>query len=398
MADDFDSEAFLNAALDGADSSRGRGGTRDPFQAANRRAAARDAASDRETARTLIEAARTRSPEGYGLLLQGLNEMCLRSGRELSARERDLVFEIFGALITAVELDVRAHVSDTLADRPDMPRDLAVTLAKDAIAVAEPILSRSEALAEADLVAIIEETAETHQLAVTRRPALSGAVTEALARAGSEEVVASMLENANANVPESLMLRLAEDAADRPALHAPLARRPDLPAPAARRLYAVVGDALKQRIAMRLEAQEGTGEPSGGDAPVPDDPDAEGHPDAVMADAASAPTPGEKPHPRLLVKALTAGDHETFETLFGDFAGLDPPGVDRILNRAGPEALAIACKAGGMSKRDFGEVLSRVMDQDAPAEAARTPAFRKTVDYFGRIDAEGARRVLAAWR
>jgi uncharacterized protein (DUF2336 family) len=107
---------------------------------------------------------------------------------------------------------------------------------------------------------------------------------------------------------------------------------------------------------------------------------------------------GNRPHPRLLVKALMEGRYEDFETLFGEFAELNAAGVDRILNRAGPEALAIACKAGGMDKQGFGEVLARVMDQDNPAEAARTPAFRKTITYFDRIDASGAARVLQAWR
>jgi len=437
MSDDFDPHEFLNAALseDDAGDRPGKRRAEDPFAAARRAAAAKAALGEGGAAQALVAAARERSPEARGLLVQGLNELCLKSGVRLSESEKDLVFEIFQTLLDTVQTSVRAQLSDHLADRDDAPKALVARLARDAIEVAEPVLARSLVLEDQDLIEIVTAEAETHQLAVTRRERLSGALTSALAEGASETVLVALLENDGAVVHEEVMLRIAEDALDRPALHGPLSKRRDLPMRAARRLYGVVGPQLKEAIEERLQeaeartqaqSDEGSGSLSQAMAdasarfernhPAGDErrdarPDAgapsAGAPPGVtggdpddLTDVARfvSPLGGHRPHPRLLVKALTEGRYDTFETLFGEFAQLNAGGVDRILNRAGPEALAIACKAGGMDSQAFGEVLARVMDQDAPEEAARTATFRKTMGYFERIDAAGAARVLQAWR
>ena len=423
MSDDFDPDEFLNAALsdEGAATGRRKDADADPFERARKVAAAKAALSDGGAATALMAAARERSPEARGLLVQGLNELCLKSGVTLSDSESELVYDIFNALLDSVQTTVRASLSDHLADRDDAPKDLLVRLARDAIEVAEPILARSLVLEDEDLMAIVQGEAESHQLAVTRRSSLSGPLTEALARQNNETVLVAMLENPGAQVDEEVMLKIAESATDRPALHAPLARRKDLPMRAARRLYGIVGPQLKEAIEIRVKELE----QSGGEEADPlraalaeankrfaEREAAARHRDDVQESATPSADPddlsdlqhlpselgGHRPHPRLLVKALIEGRYEDFESLFGEFARLSPAGVDRILNRAGPEALAIACKAGGMDKQGFGEVLARVMDQDNPAEAARTPSFRKTITYFDRIDSSGAARVLQAWR
>lgn len=421
MSDDFDPEEFLAAALADEEShpARRAGAGADPFEAARKAGSAKAALQQGGAATALLAAARERSPEARGLLIQGLNELCLRSGVSLSERERALVYEIFQALLDSVQTNVRASLSDHLADRADAPRDLVLRLARDAIEVAEPVLARSLVLEETDLVEIVEAQAEDHQLAVTRRERLSETLSEAIAERASETVLIALLENEGAALHEEVMLRIAESAAGRPALHGPLAARRDLPMRAARRLYGVVGPDLKAAIEARLSESETGASPPGDRGAAPDPlsqamAEASERFAAADVDPGAAPGPepddladpsrfvgglgGARPHPRLLVKALAEGRHEEFEKLFGEFAELSAAGVERILHRAGPEALAIACKAGGMDKQSFGEVLARVMDQDRPEEAARTPAFRKIIAYFDRIDAQGAGRVLQAWR
>nr|WP_246484411.1 DUF2336 domain-containing protein [Marivibrio halodurans] len=424
MSDDFDPNEFLNAALAADDRARSDrpADARDPFELARKAAAAKAALREGGAAHALVAAARERSPEARGLLVQGLNELCLKSGVTLSESERALVYEIFDTLLETVQTNVRASLADHVADREDAPRDLLIRLARDAIEVAEPVLARSLVLEDEDLVPIVLGEGEGHQLAVTRRRSLSGSLTEALARRDNETVLVAMLSNPGAEVDEEVMIRIAEGAADRPALHGPLAGRKDLSMRVARRLYGVVGPRLKEAIETRLKELEATGGGAEKDSlraaldeanerfaareatgfrreDVTESATPSADPDD-LADLRAMPSDlgGHRPHPRLLVKALVEGRYEEFESLFGEFAKLSRSGVDRILNRAGPEALAIACKAGGMDKQGFGEVLARVMDQDNPAEAARTPAFRKTITYFDRIDASGAARVLQAWR
>jgi hypothetical protein len=81
-------------------------------------------------------------------------------------------------LLLAQDADatVRAALAIALADRPDAPRELLLTLARDvALAVCEQLILRSAALDEAALLALVREAPHTRP-AVTRRTAVKGPV------------------------------------------------------------------------------------------------------------------------------------------------------------------------------------------------------------------------------
>jgi hypothetical protein len=106
----------------------------------------------------------------------------------------------------------------------------------------------------------------------------------------------------------------------------------------------------------------------------------------------------DRPHPRTLVKALKDGDIYRFEELFRDLTDLNAGSVAKVLYDSGPEALAIACKATGVDREVFAEILALLQGGGNPGNFRQQPAFLKTMDYFDRIDRQGAGRVLTTWR
>ena len=354
----------------------------------------------------LIKVARSDRAEDRNLLAEALNKMVLASGKHLSSAEIDLVFDILRRLIHEVEIDVRRHLADNLADRADVPHDLVVTLANDVIEVAFPILSRSKVLEDVDLIQLILDHANPHQLAITGRDSLSEDVSATLADTGNAEVIGALLKNPGAEISAETLEKLVEDSMHMPAIQEPLVRRAELPPDLTRRMYEWVGEAVKSYIDVKLGTDLGAS-PVSRDALDEEVKHAvtEALEDEEMMGGATAPNfdvPGGlagnfRVHPRVMVRSLENGDVFHFEELFRDFTGLPEGAATRVLYDTGPEALAIACKGSGIDRYSFSDMVC-LLHGDGNAQGFRdTPAFMKAMDYFERIDGAGAKRVLQAW-
>src|SRR5690606_28310465 len=108
-------------------------------------------------------------------------------------------------LIHDVAVPVRKALAERLAQVPSAPHDVIVALANDEIDIAQPILMRSEALLDVDLIEIIRHRTMEHQLAIAMRRNLSESVSGALVEAGSQDVIKTLLENPDARISEATM-------------------------------------------------------------------------------------------------------------------------------------------------------------------------------------------------
>ncbi len=345
----------------------------------------------------LVDVARSAKPEDRGVLVDSLNDLCLRSGRHLNDSEKDLVYDILTNLIQDVEMNIRRELAEQLADRDDAPKGLVNTLATDMIDVAQPVIVRSMVLDDHDLIGLVLDHAESHQLAVTMRPSLSEQVTESIADTGNPTVISAMLENEGAAISRRTMQRIVEASADEPRLQEPLINRSDLSEDLARRMYGWVGDAMRDYIEEKYAPPEDI---------ALDDAVTKAVSSALGTDIFEAEEPeteakphfGYRPHPRLLVKALEENDVFRFEELFRELTDLSGSSATRVLYDSGPEAVAIACKASGMDKMNFGKIIGFLQGGGETDTYMQTPAFSKIMDYFDRIDTPGAKRVLHVWR
>lgn len=181
--------------------------------------------------------ARHGSVEAKGQIVDQLTElMCVRVPT-MSMKDRDAFGDVFAHLLTSASLQVRVGVSRIAATIPEVPLRLLVALARDELAVAEPVLSCSQGFGAADLEALATSLPAPHLRCIAMRPSLPESVTNRLIARGDIEMWTTLANNRGAKLSRSSLTTLAELAASDLRLRAALAGRCDLPEPILDRLW-----------------------------------------------------------------------------------------------------------------------------------------------------------------
>jgi uncharacterized protein (DUF2336 family) len=167
---------------------------------------------------------------------------------EMTEQERDLAEEIFRLMLQDAEVRVRQALSEGLKENPEVPKDVAVGLAQDVSAVAEPMLRFSDVLTDQDLIEIVASQSADHQIAIAERATVSEQVSDALASTQNETVVATLLGNDAADISENTFQRVLDDFGDSEKVSAPMALRTELPVAVSERLVTLVSDELKHHL------------------------------------------------------------------------------------------------------------------------------------------------------
>jgi uncharacterized protein (DUF2336 family) len=348
----------------------------------------------------LLALARDRSTAARNRLVEILSELFDGGVSALPPGERELMTEILERLIHEVEMSVRKALAEKLAADDGAPRSLISMLANDEIPAAQPILSRSKALHDLDLVEIVRHRTLGHRLAVAMREKLSPVVCNALLERREMDVVTRVIENPGADIAPTMFERLVEESKEVAEYRGPLLHRQDLDPKLARRMYWWVSAALRKHIVdnfhidpaeldVKIEhtIKQILNEPLGNPISV-----------EQTAQLAQKLVASGSVAPQLLVQALRRGEVELFVALFAEYSGLRPVLIRRFILEAGGEGLAIACKALDVEKSDFVSlfVLSR---QARPGEKVVDPTeLAGTVSLYDRINGDTARKVLSRWK
>jgi len=348
----------------------------------------------------LLRLARDKSIESRKQLVAIVSDLFFDKGTALTAHERALMTDILKKLINDVAVPVRKALAERLATVPSAPHDVIVALANDEIDVAKPVLMRSEALLDIDLIEIIHHRSQEHQLAIAMRRNLSEQVSDALVETGNNDVIKALLENPEAHIAEATMCYLVDQARRVDSFQEPLVRRHDLPPVLARKLYFWVSAALRQHIIENFDIDL---------AALDEAVEAAAH-DAVRGIAAVSSEPN-KPAvlarrlaearqitPRLLVQTLRQGEIALFEALLAEMSGLRPRLVRRLIFEPGGEGLAVCCRALEIDKPTFATIflLSRCA---LPSERSLDPReLSRVLSFFEHVRPEAAGTVLARWR
>jgi uncharacterized protein (DUF2336 family) len=172
----------------------------------------------------------------------------------LSPKERELASEIFRAMVKDAEVMVRTALAENLKSNPDLPRDVALSLAKDIESVSLPVLEYSTVLSDEDLIEIVRVASVEKQTAIARRAEVSGAVAEALVdHSRHASVVTTLVANPGAKLDAPLIEKVIEKHGNIIEVKNTLARRPDLPVKLAERLVAAVSENLRDFLLTKRE-------------------------------------------------------------------------------------------------------------------------------------------------
>jgi len=167
---------------------------------------------------------------------------------DLSASERTMAEEIFRIMVKDAEVRVREALSINLKENPNVPHDVAISLAKDVEQVALPILQFSDILNDDDLLEIIASQDPAKQKAVAERSHVSEVVAEAIVENADKEAVVSLVANDGAAINEKSLEKVIEKYGDDEAVQSPMVHRKALPVTIVERLMHQVSENLKQHL------------------------------------------------------------------------------------------------------------------------------------------------------
>lgn len=170
------------------------------------------------------------------------------SAGALSNDERKIAEEIFRIMVQDAEVRVRQALSESLKNNPQVPHDVAVDLAQDVVEVATPIIQFSDVLTDADLIEIISNCDEDHQVVVAQRDTVSAEVSDVLTESDSERVVGTLMSNEGAAISEKSFDKVVKKFGDSDSVMGSLAERSNLPIKVSERLVSLVSESIREKL------------------------------------------------------------------------------------------------------------------------------------------------------
>lgn len=342
----------------------------------------------------LLSLAREKSGRRRQLLAETISDLFTGKGHVLTERERTLMFDILQKMLHNAEMEVRRIIAEQLSGLPDAPHDLITLLANDEIEVAFSILQDSAVLEDEDLIEVIRHRAQEYHLAIAVRNNISEAVSDVLVETGDENVITTLLKNSGSAISQTTMEYLVEESKRVDAYQKPILRRDDLDPDLAKRMYLWVTVALRKFILEHFEL----------DKTVLDD---------LLektADGATKETPNKSDElakgveieglglAKMMIRALRDGEIFLFEAMFRRLTGLRNTLVKRIMFEPGGEGLAIACKATGISTKDFTTLFSLSRLTSEKSNGINSAEIQRILEFYENLPEKAAKETLASWR
>jgi uncharacterized protein (DUF2336 family) len=180
---------------------------------------------------------------------QVCQKICRRiDGVTLTEADRAHAEEIIGMMAADAATLVRRTLATTLRNSPNLPRAIAMKLAKDVEAVAVPVLKNSPVLTEEDLVELVLSGTPEKQVAVAQRESVSEGLTEVISLYAHRNAVEAVTLNEGAAFSDmaysGVFKRFSEDDGIKEAL----VSRPVLPMHITEKLVAMVTGELFDRL------------------------------------------------------------------------------------------------------------------------------------------------------
>ena len=163
-------------------------------------------------------------------MLRQMTDLFLVGATTYSDEVASLFDVIIKRLSEGVELRQLIELSQRLADADTVASDTVVRLSNsDDVAVAGPVLERSPALSDVDLVRIAKTKGQGHLLAIATRQRVNDVVSDVLIERGNKNVLRKVTGNNGAKISEDSFARLISEAKGDKTLAELVKTRPDIP-------------------------------------------------------------------------------------------------------------------------------------------------------------------------
>ncbi|HEY4586937.1 MAG TPA: DUF2336 domain-containing protein [Brevundimonas sp.] len=339
-------------------------------------------------------------------LLRRLADVVSLPASRINVFERSVVGDLLVDVLRTASTDERRRVAERLAPLGELPDALKRLLLRDEPEVARPLLEECAALSDADLIGCARDAGLEHRLMMAARRGLSEVVTEALFNWGEEAVIAAVLRNDTARLPQSAIESVIALSRQAPALCALILRRPELRPSGAyvmfwwcgadeRRVilqrFAVSREVMQNSVedVFALAAEEGWGDPVARKALQ-----------FIERRQRNRAAVARSPYADLEAAVAAAGAGGLTRELvaeIGYLSGIKPLTSAKIMGDAGGEPLAILCKATGMARRDLAALWRAMRRPETTPDGAEHPDWRRVQTIYEMLAVERAQTVLRYW-
>jgi uncharacterized protein (DUF2336 family) len=331
-------------------------------------------------------------------LLRQATDVFLAEGRTLSPDEMAALDDVVQSVASDLSSEVRAELSRKISAAPIPFNRTALKLALDDIEIARPVLERSCALSQGDLLQVISQKSSDHMMAVTRRDDIGEQVSSALVERGEDRVVASLLVNKTAKIDERTYERVAQRAETSEILQAPFVRRGGLPLHLLNDVYLKVETNLRREILKQYESvppaeleaafERSRNRVSKAYGALPQDFDIAKREIDTLARSGRL-------SPQTLVRLLREGPAKrtAFIIAFARLTDVNYELVEKLVAATDLDALAMLCRASNFERALFVTIAMLIIGKDAPM--ARVKEFG---ELYHDVPLEAAQRAIRFWK
>jgi uncharacterized protein (DUF2336 family) len=163
-------------------------------------------------------------------MLRQMTDLFMAGAGTYSEEVASLFDVIIKRLSEGVESRQLIELSQRLAEADTVASDTVVRLSNsDDVAVAGPVLEKSPALSDVDLVRIARTKGQGHLLAIAARQRVNDVVSDVLIERGNKNVLRKVTGNNGAKISEDSFARLISEAKGDKTLAELVKTRPDIP-------------------------------------------------------------------------------------------------------------------------------------------------------------------------
>jgi uncharacterized protein (DUF2336 family) len=344
----------------------------------------------------LVELAKEKSSERRRTLLREVTDLFFEEPPARDSAVSRRFDDVLTSLAEQTAQEAREELAERFADSPLAPGGLVLKLARDAIEVAAPILSRSTVLSEDDLLSIAETGGQNHLRAISQREEVCERLSDTIVRRGDDHTVASLIGNDGARLSRQTFEAVTERAETSTVLQGPLVERGDTPNDLLADLMLSVGNHLRERIIERFDNVDPAVLEQAMDASrvrlaerLAEDKEIEEARRFVRTMAMRKKLDGS-----LLARLLRERELARFNVAFAEMTGVDYTAARRAIEQDSIDPLALICKSAGFEKALFVTlaVLRNSDDDDAFRDA------RELGRLYDTITEDDAARAMRFWR
>ncbi len=329
------------------------------------------------------------SAEKRAGMLRKVTDLFLGNAEQYSREQVDLFGDVLNRLIAEAESKILPELSQRLAPVDKAPHSVVQRLAlHDDIAVAAPVLVKSNVLSDRDLIQIAEDKGQAHLGAISKRPRLTTAVTDVLVHRGDLSVIRKLSENEGALFSQGGFRELSNRSQEDEQITVNLATRMDLPPQLMEQLLARATEMVRSRLSERFGVQQIELAKTDAEACKPS------CKSVPTRDFRLAETIVDKMRERNQLDEATildfaaSGRYEELTVGLARLCSAPIKLIDRLMQNSRYDGVLVACKAFGLHWSTFRAILmsrSSVVTTEAELERARSDFLKLSVGTAKRM-------------